>query len=339
MIIEKGPLSIFRYYFNSYLNSIPNMLKYFLFFVLTSCLSCQSGAIEKINLKDSKDLIPEGITINGQTAFMSSIHKNKIVQFNLKDNKIYDFIEPNLYGFKSGVGLFSKDTLLFALTNDLINADSLTSTLFVFDIKRKKPIKTFQLKDSIKHFLNDLTITDLNQIFITDSKQHKIYKLDYPNGQIEEYLPAFDNKYPNGITLSKDNKKLFIASENNGLRIVDIATKRILNRPSLETGGLDGIKYHDGKIYAIRNADKSAEKHELLAISLTNNEEKIEKVETLIEKYPLFNVPTTLDIANGYIYMIANSQMDNLNQSTNKIIDSTILTNTYILKIKCKENK
>ena len=313
------------------------MLKYFLFFLSAVFFGCQSSSFEKISLVDSTDLIPEGITISGQTVFMSSIHKNKIVQFNLKDHKIQDFIKSNQYGFKSGVGLFAKDSLLFALTNDL-NSDSLTSTLFVFHINQKKLVKTFELKDSVKHFLNDLTINALNQVFITDSKQHKIYKLDYPNGRIEKYLAASENKYPNGITLSKDNKKLFIASENNGLRIVDIATKKILNKPSLETVGLDGIKFHDGKIYAIRNADKSIEKHRLMVISLTDNEEEIEKVDVLIEKHHFFNVPTTLDISDGYIYMIANSQMDNLNQLTNTIIDSTILTNTYILTIKCKDN-
>jgi WD40 repeat protein len=313
------------------------MLKYFLFFTFITLIGCQSNPIEKISLMDSKDLIPEGITISGQTVFMSSIHQNKIVQFEINNNKISNFIERNQYGFKSGVGLFAKDSLLFALTNDL-NADSLTSNLFVFNINQKKLVKTFEMKDSVKHFLNDLTINALNQVFITDSKQHKIYKLDYPNGRIEEYLATSENKYPNGITVSKDNKKLFIASENNGLRIVDIATKKILNKPSLETVGLDGIKFHDGKIYAIRNTDKSIEKHKLMVISLTDNEEDIKKVDVLIEKHPSFNVPTTLDISEGYIYMIANSQMDNLNQLTNTIIDSTILTNTYILTIKCKDN-
>jgi sugar lactone lactonase YvrE len=106
---------------------MSSMLKYFLLFVAFAFSSCQNNSIEKVHLMDSKNLIPEGITIMGQTAFISSIHKNKIVQFNLKDHKIQDFIESNQYGFKSGVGLFAKDSLLFALTNDL-NADSLTST-------------------------------------------------------------------------------------------------------------------------------------------------------------------------------------------------------------------
>jgi WD40 repeat protein len=312
------------------------MLKYFLFFISVAFIGCQNNSIEKISLVDSKDLIPEGITLSGQIVFMSSIHKNKIVQFDLNNNKISDFIESNQFGFKSGVGLFAKDNLLFALTNDL-NADSLTSSLFVFDITQKKLVKTFELKDSTKHFLNDLTINASNQIFITDSKQHKIYKLDYPNGQIQEYLPTSDNKYLNGIALSDDNRKLFIASENNGLRIFDIATKRILNKPSVETNGFDGIKFHKGKIYAIRNADKSIEKHKLIAVYLTDNEEEIKKVDILLEKHPSLNVPTTLDISNGYIYMIANSQMDNLDQLSNKIIDSKILTETHILKIKLKE--
>jgi WD40 repeat protein len=312
------------------------MLKYFLFFTFITLIGCQSNPIEKISLMDSKDLIPEGITISGQTVFMSSIHKNKIVQFEINNNKISNFIESNQFGFKSGVGLFAKDNLLFALTNDL-NKDSLTSLLFVFDITKKKLIKTFELKDSTKHFLNDLTINSLNQIFITDSKQHKIYKLSYPNGQIQEFLPPSDNKYLNGIALSEDGNKIFVASDNNGIRIVDVATKKILNKPSPETVGLDGLKFYKGKIYAIRNADKSIEKHKLIAVFLTDTEEEIKKVDILLEKHPSLNVPTTLDISNGYIYMIANSQMDNLNQLTNKIIDLKILTETYILKIKLTE--
>jgi hypothetical protein len=73
-----------------------------------------------------------------------------------------------------------------------------------------------------------------------------------------------------------------------------------------------------------------------MVIALTDGEEDIKEVATLLEKHPALNVPTTLAISDGYIYIIANSQMDNLVQLTNKIIDSKILTDSYILKIKLK---
>jgi len=46
------------------------------------------------------------------------------------------------------------------------------------------------------------------------------------------------------------------------------------------------------------------------------------------------NIPTTIDIVDGYAYILANSQLDNLDQDKNEIIDPENLTNTYVLKVK-----
>ena len=309
------------------------LLRVLLIFVLLS--SCSTGVIKTITIHSEKDLIPEGIAISGNNIFISSIHKNKIIVYDIINQSATDFISSNQYGFKSGVGLFVKDTLLFALTNDL-NAAQNSSSVFVFNITSRTLVKEIALKDGQSHFLNDLAISSDNQIFITDSKQHKIFKLDYANAKMEEYLSGTSIEYPNGITISDDNKILFVASAVNGLRIIDLSTKTYLNNISNATRGIDGMKYYNGSIYAIRNSDKDPKLHGLYTIKLAKDNSAIEKTEKTLAGNKLMDVPTTLDVHNGYVYLISNSQIDNLRQETNEIIDTKKLTDTYILQVKIK---
>ena len=100
--------------------------------------SCFGQAPQVITLTGEKDLIPEGIAVEQDKIFVSSIFKNKILQYDVTTHEVSDFIRSNQYGFKTGVGLFAKDNLLFALCND-----SSTSSLFVFAIKEKKLLINF----------------------------------------------------------------------------------------------------------------------------------------------------------------------------------------------------
>jgi WD40 repeat protein len=309
-------------------------LKYCL--IIASFTNCVQHSVDSIPISEEKDLIPEGIAVYKDNIFLSSIHKNKIVQFNLKDKRLRNFTETKEYGFQSGFGLYTKDSLLFSLTNDL-HPDSLTSHLFVFNIANQKLVKIFKLNDGVKHYLNDMTINSQNQVFITDSKTCNIYKLDYPNGQLEQFLSDTALSYPNGISLSENKKRLFVASDTFGVRIINLETKEILNEKTPETTGIDGMKYYAGHLYAVRNTDKNYANHGLYAIQLSENEDKILKIDTFFKGHKTLNVPTTFDIKNGEIYLLANSQMDNLNQNSNQIINRDSLTATYILKIRLKK--
>ena len=45
------------------------------------------------------------------------------------------------------------------------------------------------------------------------------------------------------------------------------------------------------------------------------------------------NIPTTFDIVGDRIYLLANSQLENLDQDKNEILRKEELTNTYIIVI------
>ncbi|HET9056277.1 MAG TPA: SMP-30/gluconolactonase/LRE family protein [Chitinophagaceae bacterium] len=313
------------------MNGLFKMRNLFTPMLFFACISCSSPSTNSFVITNEKDFFPEGITTNGRLIFISSITKNKIVQYDFNTKKTTDFIYSNQYGFSSGVGLFLKDSLLFALTNNK------KPGLFIFNINNHTLIKKYQLNDNQTHFWNDLVISKENHIYITDSEQDEIFRIKYPDDSIQAFFQDSSAiKMPNGITLSEDDKKLFIASTTAGLRILDLKEKKIVNIPNDETKGIDGMKYFGNKIYAIVNISRDAQKHRLIKISLTKNNEAIERVDTLLKAHPLMNVPTTIDIKNNIIYILANSQMDNLNQEEMKAINKSILTDTYIIRLKIK---
>ena len=314
-------------------NDSHSHMKYLVIILMFIVLSCSHKVVEVITIKAEKDLIPEGIAVTKHDIYISSIHKNKIVKYSTKHSTLTNFIESDNFNFKSGVGLAIKNDTLYALTNDLFSYPNVSS-LFLFDVKTSLLLKKYQFKDVESHFFNDLTIDNQRQIYVTDSKQHKIYKFSLLSEKFDEFFIDKSMSYPNGITISDDSKTLFLASALSGLLILNISDKNLVYESSTETRGIDGMKYHKNAIYAIQNSGNNSSKHGLIKINLSDNNLKINSVQTILMGHPLMNIPTTLDIYKNYIYFIANSQMDNFDQKQNAIINRDGLKSTYILKLK-----
>ena len=51
----------------------------------------------------------------------------------------------------------------------------------------------------------------------------------------------------------------------------------------------------------------------------------IQSVKSVLVGHSALNVPTTFDISNNHVLMLANSQMDNLNQDNNQIIKQGLI--------------
>jgi sugar lactone lactonase YvrE len=129
-------------------------------------------------------------------------------------------------GYSQGVGMaLFKDTL-YALGS--INRQK-RSKLYKINISNNELIKSYALADDKSSFFNDLAIDQNQNAYITDTEFHKIYKYNYNSGTIDLFLENDAIKYPNGITISKDQSKLFVDSYFTGIRIIDLGTKEILN--------------------------------------------------------------------------------------------------------------
>lgn len=303
-----------------------------LFLFATSVSFSQEVAFEVLE----KDLIPEGIAYDPLTKdfYISSIFKNKIVK--ISKQGVSDFIGGSQDGFMGGVGLHvdSKRRILWACSGNIIGKN-FSAGIFAYDLQTKKLLKKISYPlDTIKRFFNDLVVSSDGSIFITDTYGHCLWKWSL---SMKEPVKLKLNKpftYPNGITISPDGKFLFVAADE-GLNKLEIASNKIvlIKMPNngISSSGLDGIEFYKNSIIGIQNGLQN-ETIKILRYYLSSDYKTIDKVEVMDGDNKYFQVPTTLAIANSYLYVLANSQMDNLNQENLTIISPDKLTNTYILK-------
>ena len=287
--------------------------------------SCNNSVSETVVLNFEKDLIPEGIAIDAKSGrmFLSSLRKNKIVSAGINGSNAADFIEHDQYDYLSGFGMIIKGDTLYALSNGLKMKDN-KSVLLLLNIKTKQLIEKYEISILPYAYLNDLAISSTNEIFITDSESNKIYKIERPNKNLEVYLDTTEVPHSNGIAISDDNSKLFLASKK-GIRVVDVKTKKILNQPNIESSGIDGMKFYKNSLIGI------VEKGVFRFYLNENGTEIKSKKEIIVFDYT-FKSPTTFDIADNSIYFIKNTQLDNFNDSTNEVIDKNKLESLILLK-------
>ena len=296
-----------------------------------------------------KDLIPEGITIDPTTGdfYLSSIFKNKIIK--VSKGKTTDLITSGQEEFMGGVGLHvdHKRRILWACSGNIMGKKFRTA-IHAFDLNTMKVLKkVVHPIDTARRLYNDLVIADDGSVFITDTFDNSIWKwsldMESPDdknvGPIKLSLHA-KVEFPNGITISPDNEYLFVATAV-GLKRININTNHVelLAKPvgSIPSNGLDGIEYYKGSIVAIQNGHDKNSDMKLVRYFLSNDNDKIEKVEVLDTGNRHFDVPTTLTIVNDEVFVIANSQLDNLDQEQLKIKATERLTDIFILKYKLKD--
>jgi hypothetical protein len=315
---------------------VRNLCVTFLFF-LSVITYAQKIAFEI----PEKDLIPEGIAFDTltKTFYISSIFKNKIVSISGK--QVSDFIGSNKDGFMGGVGLHvdNKRRILWACSGNIIGKN-FSAGIFAYHLDTKKLVKKIYYPlDTLKRFFNDLVIAPDGSVYITDTYGHSIWKWDTSMSEPIKLKLNHSLKYPNGITISTDGKFLLVATDN-GLQRVDIETSIIetikMTDDSVSSKGLDGIELYKNSIIGIQNA-LEGKPNKVIRYFLSNDFRSIYKTEIIDSNNKYFNVPTTLAITNDDLYVLANSQMDNLNQENLTLITPEKLTSTWILKYQLRK--
>lgn len=161
---------------------------------------------------DEKDLVPEGIAYSEKedAFYLTSVTKSKIVTVDRKSGKQTDFITSNEFGYQPGVGIWVDDqrNLLHALGGYYLLKDSLSS-LYTFDMDSKKLLKRYDLSD--QHFLNDMVVDTQGNMYLTDTKGGSVFKLKNGADSLELFFESPEIEFSNGIAISDDNTKLYVA--------------------------------------------------------------------------------------------------------------------------------
>lgn len=285
---------------------------------------------------NEKDLIPEGITFDpvSNRFFLSSINKHKIIE--CSESGIHsDFIKSDQdnMGECLGLKIDSQRRRLWALSN---SPERKYSFVHIYNVDSRELYNKIILSDNSSHLLNDLVLTDSGEAYITDTEGNGIYFVSNDLSGIELFLK--DDSLlseANGITISKDNLYLYVASNTNGINIVNIDSKIIYpieNWMSVDTRGIDGLMMYNNSLIGIRNGVSGLPAYHAARYFLNSDGREIIMAELIDPQNDLIEVPTTGVISRNNFYCLAVTSL--VVHILDRMDETELLNNPLVLKYK-----
>ena len=226
--------------------------KIYIIFILFLCLTKSLIAEQILYLENN--FFPEGITIskNGDI-YVGSLKENKIVKFKNKKKDSELFVPSNSNGLMSVIGILADDRnkILWACSSNpgVTNYPSDNPvSLKAFDLNTGEPLQSYEFPNS--GFCNDITLDTNDNIYVTDSFNPRILRLNKSQSRLETWFEndAFKGEgfNLNGITFidnhiytvkmnSGELFKIEVGDNGKPLDFIKIDLPRPLNAP-------DGIK-------------------------------------------------------------------------------------------------
>lgn len=226
--------------------------------------------------------------------------------------------------------------MLWACTGNILG-DYYRTGIYAFHLESGTLIKKiFFPKDTIKTLFNDIAIANDGTIYISNTFESNVWRWK-PNESKPQPFTDSNFPYANGIALHQNNQLLYVAT-SLGIKMVKIIDRNssVLKMPSgsITSKNLDGLVFYKNSIIGIQDDVPPNNEARIIRYFLNETGDAIEKIEIMDSNHPLFYGPTTATVANGYLYVLANSQLDNLDQTKVQIIDRKLLNNTIVLKYK-----
>ncbi len=316
------------------------------------CYAQDNSTLNQSNIAftiPEKDLLPESLAYDTKTGsfFVGSTRKGKVVKV-FPDGKIADFIESKQDGLWMIIGMeidperrwlwlcsSGGDNLKgYSLKDD---TDGRPAGIFKYDLDTGILLKKYTLETKGEvHFFNDIVVTSNGDVYATHMfGEHHIYKVDRNHDRLELLSTTDFIKYPNGITLSGDERSLYIA-HSGGIAVMNTKTGeqtplqvpdgvKITRRESI-----DGLYFYDNSLIGIQ-----PDINTVIKLSLNANGTQATTAEALEINHPMMNNPTTGQIVNDQFYYIANAQFGSFNED-GTLFPSEKLYEVCVLKLTLK---
>ena len=183
------------------------------------------------------------------------------------------------------------------------------TTLLHFDVTSGALLGKYSLAGN--HLFNDLVLNAQGDVFVTDTRGETAYWLSRRANRLEALHPALRINAANGIAISPDDKKLFVAGFPDGITVIDLPTRQfraIAHPPDLCLATIDGLTFYKDSLIAIQNG---AMVPRVVRLYLAKDLTGIGHFEILERRNPLFDGITTGAIAGDVFYFMANALSPN----------------------------
>ena len=282
------------------------------------------GAASEAFRISTRPLLPEGIAFDpvDDVFYLGSIHQRKILRIQ-RDGNYDDFTGAAADGMLGVLGLrvVPERRELWAVTAGIAGMKGLTSAIegassvHRYSLEDGRLIKAYRASnEDEKHNFNDLVVAADGRAYITDALSGALYTIDPTSDTLEILHGPGTFSSPNGLALSHDGSRLYIAQYGIGIALMETGSLEadILPHPDTVTPvGIDGLYYYKGSLIAVQNF---LGMQQVTRFELSADGAAIAASGVLERQHPSFEDPTTAAIAGGYLYVVANSQLPRLGE-------------------------
>jgi sugar lactone lactonase YvrE len=266
------------------------------------------------------DFMPEGIAADPVSGdlFVGSMHERKIARI-ARDGTVTDFVPAGRDGLWAVIGLKvdADRRLLWACSgateqmSGWTRADTSRTGLFGFDLDSGRLVTRAILADTTRaHLFNDCCVSSDGDVYATDTSQGGVYRLRHDGARLETVVGPDTLAGSNGIALSGDGRRLYVAEYGLGIAVVDLATgalTQLAHPEEIATCYVDGLLWHQNSLVVVQNGrglDRVAR------LYLDEPGLRVIGMTVLAGRLPEFDEPTTATIADGACLVLAATQLN-----------------------------
>jgi hypothetical protein len=272
-----------------------------------------------------KDLFPEGLAYDpaAHVFYMGSMYRRKIIRMTGK-GEVSDFVKPDVYRLQpiGGVHVDPVDQGLWAASDP---DDAHGSELYHFDAQGKL-LERYSPPGPGRHDLNDLVLYGSSAIYVTDTDANLTYRFDRKTHLFTPLNLPRPQLFPNGITLSDDSTRLYIADWLGvvAMDLRDNSTYEVDPGEHNTLCGIDGLYWYRNSLIGIQSTGT----YRVVRWFLTVDSRRVRASKVLEKGTQLVSSPTTGAIVGGQFYFMANTNIDNYDDG--KIVDPAKLESVHI---------
>jgi sugar lactone lactonase YvrE len=274
----------------------------------------QVGAAEPAFRLSEKDFVPEGIAFDQASGdfFVSSVHLRKIVRMHRGHASTFADRRSGLESVL-GIRVDAKHHALWATSTAMPqtqgNGDGKLkgTALLRFDSRSGGLLASYRLQDGRDHAFNDLAVASDGTVFVADS-DGGVYALGPGATRLEPLTLDGAVRSAQGLALSPDDRRLYIADYAGGLFVLDTENRKLTRvgaPPDVCVYGIDGLSMDGNELVATQNG---IQPQRIIRYRLDDNGLAIRSATVLDANDPLVPEPTLLTVVHGTVYVVANSQ-------------------------------
>jgi sugar lactone lactonase YvrE len=272
------------------------------------------------------DLVPEGIAYDAadDAFYVGGLHGRTVLRVR-RDGTRRAFAAPRAEGLGQVLGL-RVDAARRTLWLATLVPDSAAprfqrgiggwAFLHAYDLRTGRRTGRWAAPDSSRpHLLNDVAVTAGGDVYVTDSEGGALWRLRRGAARLERvHGGAADFTYPNGVAVSTDGRRLYVAHVE-GLSALPLGAAagarptRVRAPWGTHTGGIDGLYACGDGLLAVQ---QMLDFPQITRFALTAAGDSVTGTRALERRHPGQRIPTTGALAGDAFFYIADAQLDRL---------------------------